>query len=850
MKRLNLFSFLRRSLNQQDGFSLAEVMVAAGMLGVLSLGVTQLMQNSSKTEKRLGQQVNMVQLEASVQDALRNQVACNRTFYAADAGCPGCGGTPGVSTASGGVVPADSPNWHALPHQNIGGNVSRIFGGNRDTVTNPNVWQTVLAEYNAAQGTGVYGNGGNTISIRDITYQGFFDPALTGDPRIDNAANYNATGNGDLTPIAGSNPAHSIGHVVVRVRYVRGRWEQLRTLADDNARQAQSAKITTGPWQLTKYYPVKVRVNAAAPNSIIRCLGSEEDYLSMICESMFGGYLDEADGRCKSTMMLRDFNSTSAGHPDEWTMVAQNDVAGVYPAGSGGNVLVEDRLLVGGDWGGAAVDDAIPASRGDIIARNDIQALRSLNVGKPLVPASTTGDAAFQRDIQVDRDANVTRDANVLRDGNIRRGLNVGNPTTIANATGNASIDNHLLVEGHIRTNLAAAPGGAANGDVYFNGKGKVYNSFAIGAAANPSGNNGESVIQVRETIGLNATDANSALRVHNGRGHFSNGTRNVYINNGTTNQALAVYQGGTIGMQMLQDGGYSIYYHAGVRSIRINQLISGNYRAIKIYNQPINTANFAFGMNSEEANEVTTKKWVKRFVYGKYYENNGAQIQDMIDNMQNYVNHRPWETVRATMCNQTVLRVGGFTSSCSYSGGVCTCQQSNCSSREGSMNGAGAHCANMRISGFIRAQGTGAYIYSNGYIQALNNIVAGSYVQAGSYMTAGTTISAGAWIRGREIYTNAVANPGSGNMRAVNLYATASIYAGADAIITNRVRAAKVSGTRVCEFGGHTNNALCYTRFGRFRCGGNRVMVGIAYGVPVCAVVGDTTVQPAGGRF
>ena len=48
-QRVSFPKFISAFRNHQNqGFSLAEIMVAAGMLGVLSLGVSQLMQNSAK----------------------------------------------------------------------------------------------------------------------------------------------------------------------------------------------------------------------------------------------------------------------------------------------------------------------------------------------------------------------------------------------------------------------------------------------------------------------------------------------------------------------------------------------------------------------------------------------------------------------------------------------------------------------------------------------------------------------------------------------------------------------------------------------------------------------------------
>lgn len=868
VKRFNFFSFLRRQLTQEAGFSLAEVMVAAGMLGVLSLGVTQLMQNSNKTEKRLGQQVNMVQLESDVMDALRNQTACTRTFYGIDlqtnpltgqgpnsvppvaAWCPACVGVPGDTAASGAAEPPDSPGWRALPSESLGGNVSRIYGASREsTENNPNQWRTVLAEYDAGFGTGVYGNGSNTISIRDITYRGFFDDGQQFVPQqFNQAANYTANGNGSVDPIAGSNPGHSVGWVVVRVRYVRGRWAQLSTLPDDATRAAQSAKTTTGQWQLVKFYPIRVRVEDGTTN-IVRCLGGEEDWLSTICESMFDGYLDPADGRCKQTRFRRDSNSTGAQHVDDWTLVAENDVQAKFPGGSGGNVLIEDSLLIGGDLADnptalpLQLGDANPGgpgNRGNLVVRNNTVTYNTLVVGDStgVEPLGAPG-AAFGPLVMGPGNANIGNDLHVFGNAHVRGNglidewLNVGGVTNAAGTAGDATFARDIRAERNGRVDNVFTvgmnvPGGSGPGDAFIARDQKVFRSQAVGSGANLPAANGQSVIEVRETIGLGTVDAASALRVEGGRGHFSNGTRNVYINNGGGAQALSIYSGGTIGVQW-QENGQGIYYQGGAVRIRVNQNV-GTYNAIKIYNQPLN--DFGFSMTGGETRwELPTKAWVKRFVYGGLYENNAARINDIINNMADYVNHRPWEQVRSTMCTQTRLLTAGQYSSCTYAAGVCTCQNSNCSSRAANINGSTNICSNMRLLGFLRVTGAGSYIYSQGYVQAGSYVSAGTNVSAGNNVNAGNAVVAGGIIRGAAIYTNSVANPGTGHIRGVNLYATANVF------VDQKVRAAnRVSATRICEYGGHSNNAYCYTKFGRLRCNSNGFMIGIAYGHPVCA--------------
>tara|TARA_R110002072_G_scaffold534_2_gene3528 strand:+ start:66175 stop:68412 length:2238 start_codon:yes stop_codon:yes gene_type:complete len=60
----------------ERGFSLAEVMVAAGLLGVVSLGVMQVMQNISKGSKKMEQDAEKSSVSLTLNSVLKNQDNC------------------------------------------------------------------------------------------------------------------------------------------------------------------------------------------------------------------------------------------------------------------------------------------------------------------------------------------------------------------------------------------------------------------------------------------------------------------------------------------------------------------------------------------------------------------------------------------------------------------------------------------------------------------------------------------------------------------------------------------------------------------------------------------------------
>lgn len=76
---MNLSKWLKEAQNQR-GFSLAEVMVAAGMLGVISLGMMQLTKNTNQQQKKVVQDFSVNEVVFAMQNTLRDKGSCEATF--------------------------------------------------------------------------------------------------------------------------------------------------------------------------------------------------------------------------------------------------------------------------------------------------------------------------------------------------------------------------------------------------------------------------------------------------------------------------------------------------------------------------------------------------------------------------------------------------------------------------------------------------------------------------------------------------------------------------------------------------------------------------------------------------
>ena len=67
-------------LKRQAGFSIMEVMIAAGLLGIVSLGVMQLTKNMTKSSKTDAQRAEFNQLTNQIQSLLKDEYSCESTL--------------------------------------------------------------------------------------------------------------------------------------------------------------------------------------------------------------------------------------------------------------------------------------------------------------------------------------------------------------------------------------------------------------------------------------------------------------------------------------------------------------------------------------------------------------------------------------------------------------------------------------------------------------------------------------------------------------------------------------------------------------------------------------------------
>ena len=289
MKKSN--KFLSKLFKNSDGFSLAEIMVAAGMLGVLSLGVMQVMKNMQRGSKRMKQDYEAQTIVAEVQKTLADRNAC--------------------SASLGGLALTDT-NFTPIPSNNLKDSddkvilaVDQVFGS-----------QTLL-------------------TVKEISYRGFYNPDFTapGDKyQLSNTAlftdipGYSWDHDSNLTtPPEQTDVKRGVIHL--QVVFEKGN----TVLGTRNIE-----KNSIGGKRLTRRFPITVLIDNA--NNILECFGDQDMYADAACASL-GGDFTLSDGKCKNIKVEDSELNTG----DNFGIAAINTT----PTSGNGNIRAENGIFVG-----------------------------------------------------------------------------------------------------------------------------------------------------------------------------------------------------------------------------------------------------------------------------------------------------------------------------------------------------------------------------------------------------------------------------------------------------------------------------------------------------------------------
>lgn len=537
----------------QQGFSLAEVMVAAGMMGALSLVVVNLSQTANKTTKTMSQNVEITEIHSTVLRALSIESACTETMTRFTTGGP------------------------ALDVDNLGGAgvaITRIAG----KVTAANTFPTVITtDSNDNNGDGKpdneYGDMAGTINIQGIQVE-----------------NYVETGVSTL---------ERYGSVDIRITYRKGHQS---AVLNDNIIRASSY----GGVNATKIIRGVQVVSTRPAGDITSCRADTSQFLQSACD-MFDGTLMastvSSGAKCHNIKLFNtpDVPPLPANAADQTSKYGLITVHAPATPNAEGSIKAQGGLVVGSN------DSAAPNGPGTIdeaFINNDV----GPGQGNALIQNSLSvgADGRYQAPGAVGANGLLVQGAAMF--GGVNGNSVSGAP---ANAVaGDVFVRNRLTVGNNIA--LATDVPGAAGG-LTVQGIANVDSSLYVGPLATaPAPGAKVDINGAVAGISLRATGGSTTLA--NGT---SVANINTVAGAGSTvsiNSIAGVPIQSTVGtsnFRVLNSGEIEIEDAGGIKI----ELATGTgpYRPSYIYNMPDYTAG---SLDPTEANEIPTKKWVIESVY------------------------------------------------------------------------------------------------------------------------------------------------------------------------------------------------------------------------------------------
>lgn len=707
--------FLRRD---QKGFSLAEVMVAAGMMGALSLVLVNISSNANKTTKSISTTVEVTEVHALVVRSLQIESACTETMTRSTSGGP------------------------ALDVDNLGGAgqaIANIYG----RLTQAGTYPVIITSNNTdgpdadTRPDNEIGDGQGTIHINSITVH-----------------NYNQTS-------VSAAAAERYGTVDVTVAYRRGHVNAAANAVQNN---------TYGNIDIVKTIR-NVGVVATTAGAVKSCRADESQFLQAACD-MLNGELDvstvSGGFKCHN---IKLFNTPDAGDTNQlvkYSIIARHSGNTAAINDSQGSIKAEGGLVVGNEdlvaltfaQKAPFIDETIGPGRGNALIQN------ALTVGNDAtVLSSGAGNARIQTALTVGNDSANTSAGT----GNaiIQNGLTVG-PINLAaykgTAQGNLHVHNDLVV-GH---EALAAPyllsGGniISNNDIYARDSLWVGVQGVNGAAivapterALITGSNAANAVSLRTTQGstifdnpLNTSANYSSLQVNT----VNNTNNTVHINSVTGTQIpLAINNRATGNYNFWVDQNGTVKVFNGAGTAAANEYISladtsgqiGAYRPSYIRNMPAYSSGT---LTVAQQQEIPTKKWVIDAVYNSLSDD--LDTTQLLASISSTIAAQPFDSILRALCdNFRVTNQANISfASSGYGGGNCDIQFSVCGSAttnrcashfSGSYDATGNINAggNLTVSGSatigINAQVNGvlnvygSYIYSrNGYVAAQTYVI------------------------------------------------------------------------------------------------------------------------------
>ncbi|OUR93616.1 hypothetical protein A9Q84_19295 [Halobacteriovorax marinus] len=789
----------KKNLLNSSGFSLAEVMVAAAMVGVVSLGVMQLMTNMTKGQKEFEQNAEIRGIMNRISLGLQDSNTCNYSLVALKYanGNPNLYDIAEIAAANINVVaPAVVVQRIAKPGVDYfaGGAAGPLAAINVDTADD----RMVASQCDETYGGGtteadlrafgcLYGQGKGKLMINKMwlgqnaggtteLYVRFIAGGLIkvyrDAPATDLTAFYTLLING--TPAqqeqAGKMSGSFGSPIITKSTPI--------VLSDVQNATDQASIINLG-----SIADITDPVAGLAIGEITNCFTNLTDTIQAACEN-FGGTYMLTDGSCRA-LKIRSDNASNAGENGYANYLAQVPTSAVSPGGNESTALSTEGHLYVGPLNALPGTEATGSNAwisGRVVVANPNTAINFANTNQ----GDILGEGALRLGTKATASVRSNND-----DGSLfaSSGLQLGAQGTVPDP---ASGD--IWTSGNLHSDLGIALGTDVNqtptaGDILTSG------GLSLGANGNNDPDVGD--IQASGGISLGGKNANNPA------------AGDIITSGGLTlgsSTLIAPSAGSVFGNGSLHLGTHANTGSAGAGHIRI----SG---ALNVGNTQVNTT----------AGQAHIKD--KAYVYGMAVTEGNLNALTTVE----WVRNRIASTLAPTGSDAAAI-AGDILSTAikGASSGVIAIQRDTCTNTY-FKNYAGTRVRGTWISNTCRIGGDMqmakdcsigyqcSQVYSNTFMYAKTYVRALSYLRSGTYLTVGTTATIGG-------------NTSVGG----SLTSTGRLYVTNYILATSYIRSnSYVQGSKFCI--GSSASSSCITKVKSNNCSGTQKVVGWKNGNVTC---------------
>ncbi len=785
------------------GFTLAEIMVATGMLAVISLGVMQLMSNMTRGQKEFEQNAEIRGIMNYIGEALQDTNTCNYSLVV------------NKYVAGGGFYDISDINAADINNYTPSVIVERIMNPHTEffsPAADEAPFATLQAGDDIAVASACDENYAGGVTSADLKTYG----CLIGNDKgrilirrmwlgLDegNTALFITFVSGGLINVFTDAPATNLKDYYQNLRNTDPEAASKLSGSFGAPIVTRSIRINLSSVTVDQVNPINqlpsiARITDPAGNvaegDVTSCFTSLTDTIQAACEN-FGGQYHDTDSSCRA-LRIRSDNSSNIGEAGIGTF-PQIPTNAVSPGGVRSTAIATEGHVYVGPLNNTAGADA---AGGNLwVSGTGIFGARTIGVN-PAANGDDQGKVFAQSDIMIGSKATGAAgdSGSFYADGGLV--LGTANQTPADNS-------GHIYSNGGIALGTTSgAPLAAPN--ITTSG------GLAIGAAPDLNLNPGNGNAMIAGGVKIGALSSGAAMPVGDlavtsgiSVGQLSGGPYNAAPLDGTVHAEGSYYAGNSFyGLGSLHLGTHAPTASAGSGHIRISGVL--NVGSDQIKTAPAGSAHikdiaFSYGLpvNSQEPKALATIEWVKTRVAQTLAPTGSAANAIATDILQNAIKDASSGIVaiQKDACenfmvrNNTQALVGG-----TWNSATKKCTFSN-TAKDCSIDG---QCVNVYANNAVISD---KYMRATTYVRADTYLQSGQHTVVGSYLTVGTNATFGG-----------------------NVTANGYVYGKAALISDNYVR-----GSRFCI--GGTGGTACITKVRSNVCANNYKVVSWMNGHVTC---------------